>query len=152
MFYPLVSPPFIYNIGDSFNSNLGPRRILWTYPFKTWFENEFKPSGSSDRPVALGTPLLGMWAAVNRETEAGIVLTSQERVTPEQAVMMYTINAAYTSFEEEIKGSIESGKLADMVVLSHDPTDVPPNTIKDIKVLMTIVNGNIVFESLSFSQ
>jgi len=59
---------------------------------------------------------------------------------------MYTINAAYTSFEEKIKGSIEPGKLADMVVLSDDPTKVPPNTIKDLKVLMTLVNGKIAYE------
>jgi predicted amidohydrolase YtcJ len=144
---PVGQPPFLYNIGDSFNSNLGPRRIKWTYPFKTWFENDFKPSGSSDRPVVLGAPLLGMWAAVNRQTETGIVLTDWERVTPEQAVMMYTINAAYTCFDEKIKGSIEPGKLADMVVLSDDPTKVPPKTIKDIKVIMTFVNGEIAYEA-----
>jgi len=144
---PIGQPPFLYNIGDSFNSNLGPKRIMWTYPFKTWFEKGFKPSGSSDRPVVLGAPLLGMWAAVNRETETGIVLTSHERVTPEQAVMMYTINAAYTCFEEKIKGSIEPGKLADIVVLSGDPTKVPPKTIKDINVMMTFVNGKIVYKT-----
>ncbi len=143
---PVGQPPFLYNIGDSFNNNLGPIRIMWTYPFKTWFENDFKPSGSSDRPVVLGAPLLGMWAAVNRETETGVVLACQERVTPEQAVMMYTINAAYACFEEKIKGSIEPGKLADMVVLSNDPTKVSTNTIKDIKVMMTLVNGKIVYE------
>ena len=144
---PVGQPAFLYNIGDSFNNNLGSRRIMWTYPFKTWFENDFKPSGSSDRPVVLGAPLLGMWAAVNRETETGIVLAGQERVTPEQAVMMYTINGAYTCFEEKIKGSIEPGKLADMVVLSNDPTKVPTNTIKDIKVMMTLVNGKIAYEA-----
>jgi len=144
---PVGQPPFLYNIGDSFNNNLGTRRIMWAYPFKTWFEHGFKPSGSSDRPVVLGAPLLGMWAAVNRKTENGMVLASQERVTPEQAVIMYTINAAYTCFEEKIKGSIEPGKLADMVVLSDDPTNVPTNTIKDIKVIMTLVNGKIVYEA-----
>ncbi len=88
-----------------------------------------------------------MWAAVNRQTETGIVLADRERVTSEQAVMMYTINAAYTCFEEKIKDSIEPGKLADMVVLSDDPTKVPPKTIKDIKVIMTFVNGGIAYEA-----
>lgn len=144
---PAGQPPFLYNIGDSFNTNLGPKRIKWTYPFKTWFEEGLRPSGSSDRPVVLGAPLLGIWAAVNRETEAGVVLAPEEGVTPEQAIRMYTINAAYASFEEGVKGSIEPGKLADLVVLSDDPTRVPPQKIRDIKVLKTIVAGRVAYEA-----
>ncbi|MFQ6076220.1 MAG: amidohydrolase [Candidatus Bathyarchaeia archaeon] len=142
---PAGQPPFLNKIGASFKTNLGSKRIRWTYPFKTWFEEGFKPSGSSDRPVVLGAPLVGIWAAVNRRTEAGAYLTPEEGVTPEQAIRMYTINAAYTSFEEEIKGSVEPGKLADMVVLSDDPTRVPPDKIRGIEVLSTIVAGKVVY-------
>jgi predicted amidohydrolase YtcJ len=60
---------------------------------------------------------------------------------------MYTINAAYASFEEEVKGSITQGRLADIVMLSDDPTKSPPEQIKDIQVVMTIIGGEVVWEA-----
>jgi len=70
----------------------------------------------------------------------------QECISAKEALAMYTINAAYASFEEGIKGSITQGKLADMVVLSHDPVKSPPEQIKDIQVEMTIIGGKVVWE------
>ncbi|UCH43269.1 MAG: amidohydrolase family protein, partial [Dehalococcoidales bacterium] len=63
------------------------------------------------------------------------------------ALEMYTVNAAYASFEEDIKGSISAGKMADMVLLSDDPTEVPPEQIKDIKVEMTIIEGEVAWQA-----
>jgi predicted amidohydrolase YtcJ len=70
----------------------------------------------------------------------------EERITVDEALRMYTVNAAYASFEETVKGSIEEGKLADLTVLSGDPTAVPPSKIGDIKVKMTIVGGKVVYQ------
>jgi len=72
---------------------------------------------------------------------------SEENLTVEEALKLYTINAAYASFEEDLKGTIEEGKLADMVVLSDDPFKVKPEKIREIKVLMTVVGGKIVYKS-----
>jgi len=91
-------------------------------------------------------PLTGIYGAVTRKAESGQVLLPEERISPEQALALYTLNAAYASFEEDIKGSIAPGKLADMVILSDDPTKIPPEQIKDIKVEMTIIGGEVVWE------
>jgi len=144
---PVGQPPFLYNIGDSFWTNLGGARIRWTYPFRTWLDEGIPAPGSSDRPVVLGAPLLGIWACVNRKTEAGRMLAAEERVTPEEAIRMYTLNAAYASFEENLKGSIEPGKLADLVVLSADPCEVQADEIRNIRVEMTIVGGGVAYQA-----
>jgi predicted amidohydrolase YtcJ len=86
-------------------------------------------------------------AAVTRQTEAGQQLLPEEAISASQAMAMYSINAASASFEEDIKGSITAGKLADMAVLSDDPTRVPPEQIKDIRVDMTIIGGRVVWEA-----
>ena len=92
-------------------------------------------------------PLVGIYAAVTRQAESEQPLLPQESISASQALVMYTTNAAYASFEEEIKGSITQGKLADMVVLSDDPTKTRPEQIKDIKVEMTIIGGEVVWEA-----
>jgi hypothetical protein len=103
-------------------------------------------AGSSDSPVVPDNPLVGIYAAVTRKAESGQELLPEEGVSTRQALAMYTINAAYASFEEDIKGSITPGKLADIVVLSNDPAQVLPEQIKDIKVEMTILGGKVVWE------
>ncbi|KPV65007.1 MAG: imidazolonepropionase [Candidatus Bathyarchaeota archaeon BA1] len=133
-----VQPHFI--ISDFWVVNrVGPKRGRWVYPFKTLLREGIRIGGGSDYPVEPISPLLGIWAAVARES------FPEERITVDDAIRIYTINAAYASFEEHIKGSIEAGKLADIVVLSHDPREVPPNKIKDIRVEMTIVGGRVVY-------
>ncbi|MBA7702016.1 N-substituted formamide deformylase [subsurface metagenome] len=92
-------------------------------------------------------PLVGIYAAVTRRAESGRQLLPQECISASQALAMYTINGAYASFEEGVKGSITPGKLADMVVLSDDPVKSPPEQIKDIKVEMTIIGGKVVWEA-----
>jgi len=77
----------------------------------------------------------------------GQVLLPEERITVSQALALYTTNAAYASFEENIKGSLAPGKMADIVVLSDDPTKILPENIKDIKVEMTIIGGEVVWEA-----
>ena len=90
--------------------------------------------------------MFGIYGAVTRKAESGQVLLPEEAISPRQALALYTTNAAYASFEEDIKGSIAPGKLADIVVLSDDPTQVPPEQLKDIKVQMTIIGGEVVWE------
>jgi predicted amidohydrolase YtcJ len=103
-------------------------------------------AGSSDAPVVPNNPLVGIYAVVTRHAESGQTLQPEERITAEQALSLYTINAAYASFEEKIKGSLSPGKLADIVILSDDPTHIPAEKIKDIKVEMTMIGGEVVWE------
>jgi len=117
---------------------VGPKRARWVYPFKTLIQKGVLTAGGSDCPVEPISPLLGIYAAVARKT------FSNEGIAVDDALRLYTVNAAYASFEENIKGSIEVGKLADFVVLSHDPHEVLSDKIKDIQVEMTIVGGKVM--------
>jgi predicted amidohydrolase YtcJ len=104
-------------------------------------------TGNSDCPVTSGNIMQQIYSAVMRETMSGQILAEEERISVMDAIKLYTINAAYANFDESILGSIEPGKLADLVVLSEDPTVVNPRKIKDIKVEITIINGKVVYEN-----
>ena len=93
-----------------------------------------------------GAPLLGIHAAVNQKTRTGQDHAPQAKITPEEALRCYTLKGAYTSFEAQIKGSVEVGRLAYLVVLAEDPTAVNPEKIKDISVEATMVGGELFFE------
>ena len=82
---------------------------------------------------------------VERKTKSGRLICHEEGVTVMEAIRIYTMNSAYTCFEENIKGSIEPGKLADIVVLEKDPLTMPTDRLQDIKVNMTIIGGKIVY-------
>jgi len=117
---------------------LGPERVQWLYPIRKLIGEGVKLSGGSDCPMEPLNPLSGIKAAVTRD------FFPEERVTVEEALRLYTIDAAYTIFEENLKGSIEKDKLADLAVLSRDPWMVKPKEIGDIEVEMTIVGGRVV--------
>jgi predicted amidohydrolase YtcJ len=121
------------------SERLGKPRARWTYAFKSLLKAGVVLMGSSDAPVEPVSPILGVYAAVSRKTNR------QEQLTVDEALRMYTVNAAYGSFEECLKGSIEVGKLADLIVLSHDPYKTPPQNLRGVKVEMTIVGGEIVY-------
>ena len=99
----------------------------------------------SDNPVTPVNPLFSMHCAVNRTTRDGKILGPEERIDPLEALKAYTIHAAYCSFEEHLKGSIEVGKLADFTVLSDNPLTVSPEKIKSINVEATVVGGQIMY-------
>jgi hypothetical protein len=104
------------------------------------------PAAGSDSPVVPNNPLAGIYAAVTRKAESGDELIVEEQISPFEALKMYTQAAAYASFEEEAKGSTAVGKLADLALLSADPTAVSPDEIKKIRVDMTIVDGRIMWQ------
>ena len=142
------NPPFVYWIGSWFEK-YGPERVRWSYPAKSYFDNGIIASGGSDVYVTPISPWWGIWAAVvRREMKSGQVLAPEERITVRQALQMYTVNGAYAGFEEKIKGTLEAGKLADFVVLDRNLLEVPPDELKDVKVLATFVGGKAVFDTL----
>jgi len=135
-----IQPHFV--VSDFWvNNRLGPERARWTYPFKSLIESGIFVAGSSDAPAEPISPLLGIWAAAARES------FPEERISAEKALEAYTISAAYLSFEEDVKGSVEVGKFADLTVLSHNPLRIKPEKIRDVKVEMTIVGGRIVYSA-----
>ncbi|MBI4187361.1 MAG: amidohydrolase [Chloroflexi bacterium] len=143
----VTQPPFLFYSGQRYLATVSPARLPWLYRIRSLFDAGLVVAGSSDSPIAPANPLVGIYAAVTRKAESGEEVLSREAVSPAQALAMYTINAAHASCEEGIKGSITPGKLADMVVLSDDPTTSPPQRIKDIKVEMAIIGGEVVWET-----
>ena len=137
----VTQPAFLWGLGDNWMSQLGRERAIKLQPFRTFLDHGVRMAFSSDRPVVNGAPLLGIHAAVNRKSMNGTDFAPEQRVTPEEALRCYTLDGAYATFEESIKGSIEVGKLADLVVLSEDLTAVEPENIRKIEVIATMVGG-----------
>ena len=130
---------------------LGPERMKGAYAWKSLLDAGALVVGSADTPafpVHWTNPLLGIYSAVTRQDPEGNPpggFYPDERVSRMEALKMYTISAAHAAFEEEIKGSLTAGKLADITVLSKDILSVPAREILDTEVLMTIVGGEIVY-------
>ncbi len=142
----VTQPAFIYYNGERYVSEVDPEKLPWLYRTGTFHRSGIRVAASSDAPVIPFDPLFAIYAAVTRRAESGHVLSLEEAIIPENALWMYTMGGAYASFEDDIKGSIAIGKLADLVVLSADPTQVPSEEIKDITVEKTIIGGKVVWE------
>lgn len=142
----VCQPSFLYYHGQRYLEGVPSGQLGWLYPIGALRRYGVKVAASSDSPLVSCNPLLGIYAAVTRRTETGQTLSPQHAVSVEEALRMYTLGGAYASFEEEIKGTISPGKLADLVVLSDDPTGVAPEAIKDIQVMQTIIDGKVAWE------
>jgi predicted amidohydrolase YtcJ len=146
------NPPFIYWIGSWF-TKYGPERVRWAYPAKSYIENGVIEGAGSDVAVTPISPWWGIWSAVvRRELQSGQILAPEERITVEQALTLYTGNGAYAGFEEHEKGSLESGKLADFIVIDRDVLSVPADELKDVQVLQTYVGGKLVYDRPALSS
>lgn len=131
---------------------LGPERAFRIDPAKSAIERGIPFTMHTDTPVVPMEPLRLVWCAVNRVSTSGEVIGEEQRIPPLEALKSITINSAYQNFEEAIKGSIEPGKLADLVILSENPLTVDPMAIVDIEVEETIVEGETVFKKPSGGQ
>lgn len=149
--------PIIIDIQPSFTSNsniwwsedrLGPERIKYAYAWRTLMDEGIILTGSSDTPVEDFNPLLGIYSVVCRQDRTGKPeggWMPHQRVSVYEAACMYTKNAAYASYEEKIKGTIEPGKLADYVILEEDIFKIDPLRIKDVCVVETCLGGKTVY-------
>ena len=141
----LVPHSYVYEHGDKMEA-YGKRRWGMMHPNRSALELGIPVAGNSDYGVSAADPLLRIQSMVTRKSAEGKVYGPEQRVSVEDAIRIWTLGSAYASFDEDKKGSIEVGKLADCVILSKDPTKVQPDTIKDIKVEKTIIGGKIVAE------
>ena len=145
-----IQPAFAVSDRCMAGARLGPERSCDCCRWKGMLEKGVLAAGSSDSPVESLDPLWGIYCAVTRESEQGIPRGGwhpEQRITVEQAVAMYTANGAYMSFEEDMKGTVETGKLADFVVLSGDIFSVEPAEILKLRVTMTVVGGRICYRA-----
>lgn len=142
---PVPQARFISEIGDGMLRAIGDRAPN-CYRQRSFVDRGVVVPGSSDRPVVVGTPLLGIHDLVNQKTSSGEDFNPQEALTVEQALRCYTLSSAFAAFDESQKGSLEVGKLADLVVLDRDLTTVDPATIADTVVLATMVGGKFEYQ------
>ena len=146
-----LSPSFfvghVYYWGDRHRDIfMGPERAAGISALRSSIDRGITFTVHDDTPVTPVNPLQLVWVGVNRLTKTDQVLGPDERITPLEAMRTVTIDAAWQNFEEDIKGSIAPGKLADFVILDGNPLEVDPTAIRDIQVLETIVGGETVYE------
>jgi predicted amidohydrolase YtcJ len=134
---------------------LGEERMAHFLPLRSLFDAGVIVAGGSDHMIRFDPrqsinpyhPFFGMWMAITRQTVDGQVINPEQRISREQALRMWTMNGAYLSFEEKIKGSIEPGKLADLIVITKDFLSCPVDEIKEIEVLLTVVDGKEIYQA-----
>lgn len=142
----VTQPTFIYYNGDRYLKTVSLENLAYLYPLKTLLENGVSIAASSDFPIDPPNPLIGLYSAVTRRSKTGKVLSEEEAIPPWTALRMYTYEGARVVFDEGLRGTLAPGKVADLIMLSDDPTRVAPESIKDIKVEMTVIGGEIGWE------
>lgn len=142
----VTQPSFLYYNGERYLKTVPSEQLQYLYPIRTLIKSGVKVVGGSDCPIVPANPFIGIYAAISRRTETGDTVMEREKIDPIDALRLYTRYAAEASFEETIKGTITPGKLADLVVLKGDPTQLPPDEIRDLSVEMTILGGELVWE------
>lgn len=124
-------------------------RVNYMFPLKSYLDRGITAALGSDAPVIEADPMIGIYGALTRADKvSGVVAGECQRIGIMDAIRMYTYNGAYASLEEDIKGSIEPGKLADLVILSENILETPVERIKSVKADMTILDGEIVYERI----
>jgi len=150
--FPALFPAHTFYWGDWHREvTLGPERAARISPTRSVLNRGMKVTIHTDSPVVLPHATRTIWSAVNRRTRSNFLLGEDQRLTPLEALKALTIWSAYQYFEQDSKGSIEVGKLADFAILSDNPLTVEPMTIKDIQVLATIKEGKTIYKAASFS-
>ncbi len=143
---PVPNIPFMHYIWESLVACIGEERLESSFNIRTMLDAGLQLTSGSDGPAYWPLDSLrDLGTCVSRRTWTGKTVDADQAISVREAIRMFTINAAYNAFEEKIKGSIEPGKLADFAVLAENPYQVAPESIKDIPVDLTIVNGQVAF-------
>jgi hypothetical protein len=143
--FPSLFPMHTFYWGDWYDQIVGPEFAQQISPMRSVLNAGMIATSHTDAPVALPNLMQVMWATVNRTSRSGKVMGPGERLTPVEALKAITLWGAYQHFEETTKGTLDVGKLADMVVLSDNPLTIEPARINTIQVLETIKDGRVVY-------
>jgi predicted amidohydrolase YtcJ len=146
-FVPVPQAIFLDELGENFINSLDDEYLMRCYPVNTLLNMNIPVAFSTDAPVVKNVnPWSGIKASVTRETSNRNVISAQEAITVEQAIHAYTVGSAFAEVTEMQKGSIESGKLADFIVLDRNPLDLAVNEIETLKISATYINGNCAYQ------
>jgi predicted amidohydrolase YtcJ len=135
---------YVYYHGEKW-TEYGEEKVKWMFAHKSFLDAGIRVPGASDYTPGPFEPLMAIQSMVTRKDYKGRVWGANQKVSVDEALTIATINGAYASSEENLKGSITAGKLADFVVIEKDPHDVNPDEIMNIKVNRTVIGGKTVF-------
>ncbi|MGC8643608.1 MAG: amidohydrolase [Isosphaeraceae bacterium] len=149
-----LQPAWLYKDTRTLLKVLGPRRMEWFHPYRKWLQAGIMIGGGSDLMIRLDPiqstnpwdPWLGIWVAATHTAQGVGVFHSDQKLTRAEALRFYTINNAWLEFQEHDKGTIEPGKLADLIVVDRDPLTCPDDQLAGTRVLRTIVGGKTVYQ------
>ncbi|MBV8459355.1 MAG: amidohydrolase [Candidatus Eremiobacteraeota bacterium] len=142
----LVFHSYMWEHGEALAS-YGTERLQYMHAYRTAIDSGIHVAGHSDSPISAADPMLRIGDMVTRKSSRGIVYGAGQRVSIQEAVKAWTLDGAFATFEENTKGSITTGKLADFVVLGADPRSVAPDDIKHVAILQTYVGGKCVYDA-----
>jgi hypothetical protein len=145
-FIPSFFTEHTFYFGETHVEQRGKEQAYFLSPMRTAIDKGLRPTNHTDFNVSPLDQMVVVWTAVNRVSRGGDVIGPDQRVTPLEGLKAITINVAYQYFEEKTKGSIEVGKLANLVILDKNPLTVDPMTIKDIQVLETFKDGKSIYK------
>ena len=145
---PAPQPVFMHQFGDAYVEVLGEERSATAYPMASWTKAGLHPAASTDSPVSDFNPFNNLRATLTRRTTGGAVLGADECLDLETALTAMTWNGAYASFDEDSRGTLDDGMLADMAVLSSDIFVAEPDAIAETKADFTIIDGAVVHDRL----
>ncbi len=137
---------YVYYHGDKWGE-YGPDKLRWMFAHRSFLDAGIPVPGASDYTPGPYEPMMALQSLVTRTDYAGREWGPNQKVTVAEALRICTLNGAYASFEEKLKGSISPGKLADFVILAEDPHTVAPQKLKDIKIVRTVVGGRTMHEA-----
>ena len=144
---PVGQAVFLLDYGDNYIHDYGPGRAAAMFPFRSFLREGIPVALSSDAPVSHPNPLMGLSAACARMSRGGQVLGVDERITLMEAIRCYTLHGAYAEFAEDVRGSIEVGKLADLAVVGAPLPETDPADLCRCAVDMTVIGGQVVHEA-----
>jgi predicted amidohydrolase YtcJ len=142
-----AQPTFTRTWGETVRAFVGKERAERFKPLRTLLDRGLTVGGGADSPITWHDPWVGIYAAATRKTEGGWVLGKEERITVEEALRCYTLGSAAIFEQENVRGSIEVGKLADFTIVDRDILAIDPEQIPGTRVLKTIVGGEVVYEA-----
>ena len=143
---PVLQPTLVYQAGDVYQKNLPQALYQHIFSTKKMMDYQLFPAGSSDAPITPCSPFFAIYAAMSRKTKQGKALAPENKVSLNEALKMYTINAARASFDEENKGTLEIGKWGDMAIVSPGFMHFTEEEIRETRVEMTVVGGEIKYQ------
>jgi predicted amidohydrolase YtcJ len=143
---PVAQAVFLWEYGDGYLHDYGPERGAAMFPVRSLLAEGIPVALSSDAPVTTAEPMRGLSVTLTRKSQTGQVVGPDERIGIMAALRCYTLHGAYAEFAEDVKGSIEVGKLADLTLLGAEVLRLDPDELVDVPTDMTVISGKVVFE------